>query len=132
MRDPNLLIAQGSRRAASKADSHADVTSSEPEPLVEALRICSRLMRQQFDQIAAARFRFRDRPLHQLLADAAAATIGSNADIFEQTADAALRADARQDRKLQAADHPALALCHHEREILIALDPLERLVIGLR
>jgi len=94
MRDPNLLIAQGARRAASKADSHADMTSCESESLVEALRVHSRLMRQQFDQIAAARFRFRDGPLHQLLADAAAATISGNAHVFEQTAGAALRADA--------------------------------------
>src|SRR3954468_5289116 len=130
MRDPISLIAQGSWRAASKADSHADVTRREPKPLVEALRICSRLMRQQFDEIAAARFRFRHRPLHQLLADAAAAAIGSNADVFEQTAQAALRAETRQDRELQAADHPALALGNHELDILIALDPRECLVIG--
>ena len=50
---------------------------------------------EQFDQLAAPCFRFRDSPLHQLLADAAAAAVGSNADVFEQTARAALRADAR-------------------------------------
>src|SRR4051812_23066899 len=132
MRDPISLIAQGSWRAASKADSHADVTRGEPKPLVETLRIRSRLMRQQFDQIAAARFRFRHRPLHQLLADAAAAAIGSNADVFEQTPPAALRAETRQDRELQAADHRALALGNHELDILIALDPRECLVIGRR
>src|SRR3954451_12679786 len=132
MRDPISLIAQGSWRAASKAYSHADVTRGEPKPLVEALRICSRLMCEQFAQIAAARFRFRHRPLHQLLADAAAAAIGSNADVFEQTPPAALRAETRQDRELQAADHPALALRNHELDILIALDPRECLVIGRR
>src|SRR3954462_1288134 len=117
MRDPISLIAQGSWHAASKADSHADVTRGEPKPLVEALRICSRLMRQQLDQIATARFRFRHRPLHQLLANAAAAAIGSDADVFEQTAPAALRAEARQDRELQATDHPAFALGNHKLDI---------------
>jgi len=65
MRDLNLLIAQGPHAAGSKADSHTDVTRCESEPLVETLRIDSRLMRQQFDQIAAARLCFRDCPLHQ-------------------------------------------------------------------
>src|SRR5947209_20449109 len=114
MRDPISLMTQRARHAASKADSHADVTGSESKPLVEGLPVEARLMRQQFDQIAAARFRFRDSPLHQLLADAAAATITGNTDIFEQTAETALRADARQHRELQAADHPALAFGNDE------------------
>src|SRR3954452_13951050 len=107
MRDPISLIAQGLWGAASKADSHADVTRGGPEPLVEALRICSRLMCEQFDQIAAARFRFRHRPLHQLLAESAPMAIASNADVFKQCPPAALRAETRQERELQAADHPA-------------------------
>src|SRR3954470_5011422 len=114
-------LRNGRSPPASKADSHADVTRCKAEALVEALRVDAARMRQQFDQIAAARLRFRHRPLHQLLADAAAAAIGSSAHVFEQAAHAALRAEARQDRELQAADHPAPALGNHELEILIAL-----------
>src|SRR3569623_3625201 len=104
MRDPILLLAQRPRCAASKADSHAGVTQGKSETLVESLRVDAARMRQQFDQIATARFRLRNRPLHQLLADAAAAAIRSNAYVFKQTAKAALRADSCQHRELQATD----------------------------
>src|SRR3954449_6109434 len=129
MRERILLTAQRPRRAASKPDGHAHVARNESEPLVEALRIYSARMRQQLDQIAAARFRLSYGPLHQLLADAAAAAIGSDTDILEQTADAALRTDARQHRELQAADHPALTLGNDELEVGIAIDPRERFVV---
>src|SRR4051812_978165 len=125
-------LRNGRSPPASKADSHADVTRCKAEALVEALRVDAARMCQKFDKTAAARLRFRHRPLHQLLADAAAAAVGGDADILEQASDAALRADAGQDRELQAADHPALALGDHELEILIALDPLERHVIDRR
>ena len=40
------------------------------QPLVKPLRIDAGVMRQQFDQLAALAARFRNRPLHHLLADA--------------------------------------------------------------
>ena len=79
------------------------------EPLIEALRIDAGVMGEQLDQLAAPRLRLADRPLHELLADAAAAAIGSDADILDQAARGALRAQARQDAELQAADDAARA-----------------------
>src|SRR5689334_17759912 len=108
MRDPIWQRTQRLLRPASKADSHADMTRRKSEPLVEALRVDATRMREQLDQNTAARLGFGNSPLHQLFADAAAAAIGGDADVFEQTADATLRADARQKCELQAADHPAL------------------------
>ena len=72
--------------------------------------------------------RFRNRPLHHLLADAAAAAMAGDADILEQAARGALRTQPRQDAELQAADHGALAvLGDHELDVRVAVDPLERL-----
>src|SRR5215211_9454575 len=102
------------------------------EPLVKALRIDAAVMSQQFDQLAAACAGVSERPLHQLLADAAAAAIGGNADVLDQAARGALRAYSGQDAKLQAADDRPTLLRNHELQIRIARDPLERLDIARR
>src|SRR3979490_2599818 len=103
------------------------------EPLIEALRINAGVVRQQLDQLAAFATRFRNRPLHQLLADTAAAAMSGDADVLDQAARGALRAQSRQDAQLQAADDSALAvLGDHELDVRIALQRLERPVIGLR
>ena len=67
------------------------------KPFIKPLRIDARMMRQKFNQPATRCARFRNRPLHQLLADAAAAAMAGNADILEQTARGALRTQTRQD-----------------------------------
>ena len=93
------------------------------QPLIKSLRIDAGVMRQQFDQLASLCARFRDRPLHHLLADAAAAAMSGDADILDQAARGALRTQPRQDAELQAADHRALAvLGDHELDIRIAVD----------
>ena len=56
------------------------------EPLVEALGVDTGMMRQQLDQLAAFRARFRDRPLHHRFANAAAAAMRGNADVLDQAA----------------------------------------------
>src|SRR5512143_2679992 len=117
---------QRPRRPASKADSHADMARRKTEPLVEPLRVDAAVVREQFDELAALRARFPERPLHELLADAAAAAIGSDADVLDQAARGALRAQTRQDAELQAADHPARAgLGDHQFQIGIAVHGLE-------
>src|SRR4051794_35147043 len=60
---------------ALKPYGHPDMAGGKPQPLVEALRIGPRVVREQLDQSAAFRSRLRDGPLHQLLADAAAAVM---------------------------------------------------------
>src|SRR6267142_2448275 len=70
--------------AASEPDRHPDMAARKSEPLVEALRIDAGMMGQQFDQLAAPCAGFRQRPPHQLLADAAAAAIGGDADVLDQ------------------------------------------------
>ena len=88
------------------------------EPLVKPLRIDAGVMRQQFDQFASPRACFHNRPLHHLLADATTAAVAGDANILDQAARGALRAQPRQDAELQTADHrPALAFRHHQREI---------------
>ena len=77
------------------------------EPLVEALCVDAGVMREQLDQLAAFTPRFADRPLHELFADAAAAPIGGDAHVLDQPARGALRAQARQNAELQAADDVA-------------------------
>src|ERR1700722_12977464 len=77
----------------------------ESEPCIKSLRIDAGSVRQQFDQSATLGTCFRNRPLHQLFADAAAAALAGDADIFDQCARGALRTQARQDAELQAADH---------------------------
>src|SRR5215218_1186417 len=117
----------------SKSQGHADMAARKTQPLVKSLRIDAGMMRQQFDQPASPGARFHHRPLHHLLADAAAAAAFANADILDQAARGALRAQARQDAELQAADHGALAvLGHDELDVRVAVDRLERREIALR
>src|SRR5258708_1865220 len=96
------------------------------EPLVKPLRVDARVVGEQLDQLAAFGARLRNRPLHQLLADAAAAAIGGNAHIFDQAARGALRADPGQDTKLETADNRPTLFRHHELNIRVAVDGLER------
>jgi len=117
----------------SKSHGHADMAARKAEPLVKSLRIDTGVMRQQFDQLAPLGAGFRYRPLHHLLAVAAAARVFGDADIFDQAARGALRTQPRQDAELQAADHGALAvLGNDEEDIRIACEPIERREIGLR
>src|ERR1700750_1404892 len=60
---------------ASKPYRHPDMARDKSQPLVEALRFDTRVVREQLDQSAAFRSRLRDGPLHQLLADAATAAM---------------------------------------------------------
>src|SRR5262249_3671489 len=102
----------------SEADRHADMAADEVQPLVEALGIGAGVVRQQLDKLAAALAGFAKRPMHELLADTLAAAMRSDANILDQSARGALRAESRQDAKLQAADDsPALAFRHHQREV---------------
>ena len=66
------------------------------EPLIKPLRIAAGVMRKQFDQLASAAARFRHRPLHHLLADAAAAAMAGDTNVLDQAARGALRAQPRQ------------------------------------
>src|ERR1700694_1514449 len=76
------------------------------QPYVEPLRIDPGVVRQQLDQLATLAARLRDRPLHQLLADAAAAAMGGDADVLDQAARGALRAQSRQDAELAGSRPP--------------------------
>src|SRR6185295_19335274 len=117
----------------SKSHSHADMAARKAQPLVKSLRIDAGVMRQQFDQFASPRTRFRDRPLHQLLADAAAAPVAGDADVLDQPARGTLRAQPRQDAELQAADHRALAvLGDDEDDVRVAINGFEGREIGSR
>src|SRR5665647_1660081 len=120
------------RKRRSKPQRHPDVTRLESEPLVEALRVDAGVVGEQFDQPAFTAARLRDRPLHQLLADAAAAAMGGDANVLDQRARGALRTQSRQDAKLQAADHGAVLLGDHQLDVRIVLDRLERAEIGWR
>src|SRR6185312_4397248 len=62
-----------------ESDRHPDMAARKAKPLVEALCVDTRVMRKQLDELAASRLRLADRPLHQLLADAAAAAISGDA-----------------------------------------------------
>src|ERR1700710_3141376 len=97
-RRPYLLI-------RSKPQRHPDMARLKSEPHVEALRVDAGVVREQLDQLAALAARLRDRALHQLLADAAAAAMRGDADVLDQAARGALRAQARQDAELQAPDN---------------------------
>src|SRR6266480_6463680 len=77
------------------------------QPQVKSLRIDAAVMRQQLDQLATVGARLRNGPLHDLLADAAAAAMRGDANILDQAARGALRTQSRQDAELQAADNGA-------------------------
>ena len=67
------MIRHAGGRAASKSQRHADMARLKSEPDVETLGIDSGLVGEQFDQLATLAAGLGDRPLHHLLADAAAA-----------------------------------------------------------
>src|SRR5215213_1611972 len=118
-----MLINRGE---ASNSQGHADMAAGKAQPLVKSLRVDAGVMRQQLDQFASLRSRFDNRPLHHLLADAAAAAAAGNADILDQAARGALRTQPRQNAELQAADHGALAvLGDNKLDVPIAVDGFE-------
>ena len=49
------------------------MAAGKSQPLIEALRVDAGVVRKQLDQLAAIAARFSDCPLHEQLADAAAA-----------------------------------------------------------
>src|SRR5947208_258021 len=102
--------------ATSKSCRHADVAARKAEPLVKPLRIDAGVVGEQFDQSASPAPRFRHRPLHHLFADAAAAAMAGDADVLDQAARGALRAQPRQNAELQAADDGALPVLGHNEE----------------
>src|ERR1700716_3368024 len=120
-------------RSASKPPRYPGMARLESQPLVEALGIDAGMMRQQFDQLAAPYAGFRDRPPHHLLADAAAAARRGDANVLDQAARGALRAQSGQDAELQAADHATVVILrHHELDIRITFECLERPEIARR
>ena len=109
------------------------MAARESEPFIKPLRIDARMMRQQFNQFATPCARFHNRPLHQLFADAAAAAMAGDTDVFKQAARDALRTQPGQDAQLQAAYDSALAvLGDNELDVRIARDAFERVEIDLR
>src|SRR5205814_379022 len=101
----------------SKSARHPDVARLKTQALVEPLRIDTGVVREQLDQLATSRLGFRDRPLHQLLADAAAATVPGHANILDQRARCALRTQSWQYAELQASDDGAALLGNDELDI---------------
>src|ERR1700694_5055329 len=75
----------------SKSQCHPDMARLKSQPGVEPLRIDAGVMREQFNQLATLGARFRDGPLQHLLADAAAAALGGDANVLDQAARGALR-----------------------------------------
>src|ERR1700756_3434264 len=119
--------------ATSKSQGHADMARLKSEPDVEPLRIDAGAMRQELDQLAIFGARLRDGPLHQLLAEAAAAALRGDANVLDQAARGALRAQSRQDAELQAADHRALiVLGDHKLDMGSVFERFERPEIGRR
>jgi hypothetical protein len=102
------------------------------QPFIEPLRIDAAVVRQQFDQDAAFGARLPDRPLHQLLADAAAATMPGYSNILDQGARGALRTQSWQYAKLQASDNRAAFLGDDELDVRVSLDRLEAAEIRWR
>ena len=76
------------------------MAAREAEPFIKPLRIDARVMREQFDQLATLCARFGNGPMHQLLANAAAAAMRGDTDVLEQAARGALRAHPGQDAEL--------------------------------
>src|SRR5260370_20227667 len=104
-----------------------------PQPPVKSLGIDAGVMREELAQLAAPGACFRNGPLHKLLADATAAAMRGDANILDQAARGTLRAQSRQDAKLQAADDgPVSILRDHELDVWIAFDRLECPEIGRR
>src|SRR5450432_2258508 len=101
--------------AVSKSQRHADMARLKSQPHVESLGIDAAIVRQQFDQFAALCARLSDGPLHQLLANAAAAAMRGDANVLDQAARGALRAYSRQDAELQAADYGAVSVLRYHK-----------------
>src|SRR6202158_2184698 len=117
----------------SKSQRHPDMARLKSLPRVEPLSIEAAAMRQQLDQFATPGARFRDGPLHHLFANAAAATMRGDANVLDQAARGALRAQSRQDAELQTDDDGALAILRdHEVYIRIMVERFERPEIGRR
>ena len=103
------------------------------KPFVKTLRIGAGMMREQFDQFASPRPRFRDGPLHHFLSDATAAAMRGDADVLDQAARGALRAQSRQDAELKAADDGTVTILRdHKPDMRIMVDRLERSEIARR
>src|ERR1700687_4026796 len=97
-----------------------------PQPPVESLGIDAGVMREELDQLAASGAGFRNGPLHKLLADATAAAMRGDANVFDQPARGTLRAQSRQDAKLQATDDGAVSILRdHELDVGVIFDRLE-------
>src|SRR5450432_1143370 len=123
----------GAGQTVSKSQCHADVARLESQPRVESLGIDAGVMREQLDQFALPCARLGEGPLHQLLADTAAAAMRGDANVLDQAARGALRAYSRQDAELQAADYGAVSvLRYHKPDIRIAVERLKRLEIARR
>src|SRR3984885_6794946 len=117
----------------SKSQGHADMARLKSEPLVKSLRIDAGAMGQELDQFGSLGARLPNGPLHELLADAAAAAVRGDANVLDQGARGALRAQSRQDAKLQAADHGALTvLGDHKLDMGSVFERFERPEIGRR
>src|ERR1700732_3017084 len=102
----------------SKSQGHPDMARLKSQPLVKSVGIDAGVVREQLDQFAAFGARFNDGPLHHLLADAAAAAMAGDANVFDQAARGALRAQSGQNAELQAADHGAVGvLRYHELDM---------------
>src|SRR6478609_3965063 len=116
-----------------ESQGHPDMARRKSQPLVEALRVDTAIVRQQFDELATPGAGLRDGPLHQLLSNAAAAAMGGDANVLDQAARGALRTQSRQDAELQATDDGALpVLRYHKVDIRIGLERLECPEIGRR
>src|ERR1700761_871581 len=73
-----------SNRDFLEAYRHADMAARKSEAFVKPLRVDAAGVGQQLDQLAASGAGLRHGPLHQLLADAAAAAVRGDADILDQ------------------------------------------------
>ena len=115
------------QQSKSKPQRHPDMARLKSQPLVKALGINARMMRQQFDQLAAPAPRLRDRPCDHFLSDAPAAAMRGNPNVLDQAARGALLAQARQNAELKAAnDGPVTILCDHKLDTRIMVEHLKR------
>jgi hypothetical protein len=103
------------------------------QALVKSLRIEAGMMREQLDQFAAPRPRLCDGPLHHFLSDATASAMRGDANVLDQAARSALRAQSPQDAELKAPDDgTVMILCDHKLDMRMVVNRLERLEIARR